>query len=152
MDRNHAHDVGAAEIRLQMRSDPRLLGSVRSLVRCWFERHGVERTRIDDLVLAVDEACANAIRHAYDGRCDELVEVELAAAPAELRVDVCDRGATAPPEAVDRRPLPTPDVDRLCPGGLGVQLMHTAFDEVRFCPGSGCGNRVSMRLVRGGGG
>lgn len=146
MDRVVEGEGRAAEIRLQVRSDPRMLGPVRELVRAWFLRHGVAQERVDDLVLAVDEGCANAIRHAYGGRCDETVEVVLAAEPGELRVEVCDRGATAPPGAVGRRLLSSPDPDELCPGGLGVQLIHTAFDDVRFCPGSPCGNRVVMRL------
>ncbi len=146
MERDVQGDRGAAEIRLQVRSEARLLGPVRELVRAWFLRHGVAPDRVGDLVLGVDEACANAIRHAYAGRCDEMVELVLAAEPAALRVEVCDRGTTAAPDAVGRRLLAPPEPEELCPGGLGVQLIRTAFDDVRFCPGSPCGNRVVMRL------
>jgi anti-sigma regulatory factor (Ser/Thr protein kinase) len=140
----------ASDIRLEVRSDPRLLASVRGLVREWLASHEVAPQRVDELVLAVDEACANAIRHAYHGRSDELVELHLRATADELMVEVCDRGVTAPPERVDRRVLLPPRPEEVCPGGLGVQLIHQAFDEVRFCPGSPCGNRVTMRLSRKG--
>lgn len=140
----------ASDIRLEVRSDPRLLASVRSLVREWFEGHGVMPPQVDQLVLAVDEACANAIRHAYRGRCDQVVELILSAADDELRVEVCDRGVTAEPGRLHRRPLLPPAPDEVRPGGLGVQLIHRAFDEVRFSPGSQCGNRVTMRLIRKG--
>lgn len=138
------------DIRLEVRSDPRLLASVRGLVREWLEGHGVAAERVDQLVLAVDEACANAIRHAYQGRSDMTVELSLHANADELRVEVCDRGVTAPVERVGQRPLAPPHPDELCPGGLGVQLIHQAFDEVRFGPGSPCGNQVTMRLFRKG--
>ncbi len=138
------------DIRLEVRSDPRLLASVRGLVRVWLEGHGVAPERVDQLVLAVDEACANAIRHAYRGRSDRMVELALRSNAEELRVEVCDRGATAPAERLGERALVPPHPDELCPGGLGVQLIHRAFDEVRFSPGSPCGNQVTMRLFRKG--
>ena len=140
----------ASDIRLEIRSDPKLLASVRSLVREWLESHHVAPQRLNQLVLAVDEACANAIRHAYQGRGDELVELHLRATADELLVEVCDRGVTAPPERVERRELLPPRPEEICPGGLGVQIIHQAFDEVQFCPGSPCGNRVTMRLSRKG--
>ncbi len=140
----------ASDIRLEVRSDPRLLASVRGLVREWLASHEVAPQRVDQLVLAVDEACANAIRHAYQGRSDELVELHLRATADELLVEVRDSGVTAPPERVVRRVLLPPQPEEVCPGGLGVQLIHQAFDEVLFCPGSPCGNRIMMRLSRKG--
>ena len=140
----------ASDIRLEIRSDPRLLASVRGLVREWLTSQGVAPHRVDQLVLAIDEACANAIRHAYQGRSDKVVELHLWATADELLVEVCDRGVTAPPERVDRRVLLPPRPEEVCPGGLGVQLIHQAFDDVKFYPGSPCGNRVTMRLFRKG--
>ena len=39
-----------------------------------------------------------------------------------------------------------PGVEELTPGGLGVQLIYQAFDEVLFDAPDGGGNRVTMRL------
>jgi len=73
MDKNEKSN----DVRLIVRSDPRFLGSIRSLVRAWLEACEVAEDVVDTVVLAIDEACANAIRHAYEGRCDETLEVRL---------------------------------------------------------------------------
>ena len=53
------------DLRVTVRSDPKLLTSIRSLVRGWVESWDIDDKTANDVVLAVDEACTNAIRHAY---------------------------------------------------------------------------------------
>jgi anti-sigma regulatory factor (Ser/Thr protein kinase) len=136
------------DIRLTVRSDPRLLGSIRNLVRGWVESWGAEKKVTENVVLAIDEACTNAIRHAYEGRRDGSVELTLHAEEEYLEFQVSDQGVPCPPECAKRRPLQPPDLDDLRPGGLGIQIIHEAFDEVEFCPGVTGGNCVTMRLKR----
>jgi serine/threonine-protein kinase RsbW len=133
------------ELRLELRSEPRLLACVRVLVRAWLEASGLAGERVEDMVLAVDEACSNAIRHSYGGRCDGVVRLALTASADLLEVRLCDDGAPCPSAGLEARRLEAPDPDELRPGGLGVQLMHRAFDEVRFCPGRKTGNCVILR-------
>jgi anti-sigma regulatory factor (Ser/Thr protein kinase) len=136
------------DFRVAVRSDPRLLSSVRGLVRTWIEEHGVAPEVTARVVLAIDEACANAIRHAYGGHTDEVVELVLRSAPEALEFVLSDRGSLCPKEKQRRRELAAPDPDDLCPGGLGIQLMHEVFDEVHFGTGQEGGNCVTMRLTR----
>ena len=136
------------DLRLTVRSDPKLLISVRSLVRGWLDSWDVDEKIADEAVLAIDEACTNAIRHAYEGRCDGSVELTLHAAEEHLEFQVSDTGVSCPSECTERRPLHPPDVDDLQPGGLGIQLIHKVFDEVDFCPGVSGGNCVTMKLKR----
>ncbi len=136
------------DIRLEVRSDPRLLGSVRGLVRGWVSGFDVDTEIADEVVLAIDEACSNAIRHSYGGRCDATVELTLRATPAYLEFEVSDRGSPCPPERFERRTLHPPTPAEVRPGGLGVQLMHQVFDEVEFSCGDDSGNRVVLRLRR----
>ena len=138
----------ADDVRLQVRSDPRFLRCIRSLVRGWVEACELERDATDEMVLAIDEACSNAIRHSYGGDCDRFVELTLRADVEYLEVRLCDQGTPCPPEHVQRRELEVPDPENLKPGGLGVQLMHRAFDEVEFCPDRTQGNCVIMRRKR----
>jgi anti-sigma regulatory factor (Ser/Thr protein kinase) len=138
----------SCDLRLSARSDPRLLGSIRSLVRGWVEAFGLAPDRTDEVVLAIDEACSNAIRHSYRGRCDRAVELNLRTAGEFLEFEVCDHGQPCPPEHLARRDLRTPTTADLKPGGLGVQLIYVVFDEVEFRPGKTRGNRVIMRLRR----
>ena len=136
------------DFRLEVRSDPRFLRCIRTLVRGWLEACSMERDATDEMVLAIDEACANAIRHSYGGECDRFVELTLRSDDHEVEVRLCDQGEPCPPENRQRRSLGTPDPDRLEPGGLGVQLMHRAFDEIDFCPDRKMGNCVIMRRRR----
>lgn len=140
----------ADDIRLEVRSDPRFLRCIRSLVRAWMDACEFSRDAADEMVLAIDEACSNAIRHSYGGKCDRWVELTLRADESYLEVRLCDQGEPCPPEHLERRTLEATDVDRLQPGGLGVQLIHRAFDEVEFCPGRTTGNCVIMRRRRPG--
>ena len=136
------------DVRLFVRSDPRFLGSIRALVRGWLEACELAGDEVDKVVLAVDEACANTIRHAYGGRCDETLELSLHENGGYLEFKVSDHGAPCPPECIKKRALHPPAADELRPGGLGVPLMYEVFDEVVFCPGATGGNCVTMRLKR----
>ena len=136
------------DLRLTVRSDPKLLGSIRSLVRSWVDAWEMDEKTVDRVVLAIDEACTNAIRHAYEGRCDGTVELTLHAGEEYLEFQVSDTGLSCPSVCTERRPLEKPEVDDLRPGGLGIQLIHEVFDEVEFFPGESGGNCVTMKLER----
>lgn len=139
--------MAANQIRVELTSDTRLLASVRSLVRTYFRDSGIDPERVVELVLAVDEACSNAMRHAYDGRTDGRIVLELSSDDGTVAVMLHDDGAPAPPERIARRDLQQPkSLDDLPIGGLGVQLIYEVFDEVEYKQGKDKGNTVLMRL------
>ena len=76
------------QICIEVAADPRLLGTIRSLVRTYLAEAGFDRERTDEVVLGVDEACTNAIRH---GRVTQ-VTIELATAEGTLTLSVQDNG------------------------------------------------------------
>lgn len=137
-----------SDIRVELLSDPSLLQCVRSLVRAYVQGMGFSRDRVNEIVLAVDEACTNAIRHSYGGRPDGRVTLALRSNAQWVELRIRDTGEPAPPEKVARRELPRPTRETAQPGGLGVQLIYQVFDEVKFVPGEGRGNSVVMRLKR----
>ena len=134
------------DIRLDVLSDPKLLSSVREMVRRYVTGFGFSRDRVDDVVLAVDEACSNSIRHAYEGRKDARLDLRLRSDAEYVEVVLRDLGTPAPADRVARKELRTPSLDSLKPGGLGVGLIHAVFDEVEFRANASCGNCVVMRL------
>ena len=138
----------ATELRLQVSSHPMLLGVVRGVLQTWMEVFGIARDRRHEVMLAVDEACSNAMRHAYEGRCDESLELVLDASPEWVEITVSDQGVPCPPECIEEFAPEPPTAEDLKPGGLGVKLIHEVFDEVRYCPGTTRGNCVTMRLRR----
>lgn len=136
---------------LRVPARPGSLRLVRRLVREAALAVGADGDWADDMVLAVDEACQNVVRHAYGDtaagdmvvtlrRCDS----DDAPAPTlgGLQVDILDYAPTVDPATVRGR-----DLDDLRPGGLGVHLIGAVCEEAGFVPPPpGAGNL--FRLVK----
>jgi anti-sigma regulatory factor (Ser/Thr protein kinase) len=136
-------------IAMEVSSDPALLGVVRGAVRCFLDAYGIPDERTAEAVLAVDEACANAIRHAYGGQKDRKFRLAMRTTERWLELEVRDSGKPAPRDKIVQKGLPEiSDHSEITPGGLGVQLMYKVFDKVDFCPGKTRGNCVTLRLKR----
>lgn len=136
------------DIRIRTCSDPRLLGAIRGLVRGYFQNLGFPPEQTDSIVLAIDEACSNAIRHAYSRRPDGVIELAFRADEECAEVVVRDFGRPARQDQVKRRTLDAPCLQTLPQGGFGVQFIHQVFDDVEYTPGTRRGNRVRMKLSR----
>ncbi|HSV29369.1 MAG TPA: ATP-binding protein [Candidatus Omnitrophota bacterium] len=94
---------------------------------------------IQDVVLAVDEACQNIIRHAYQGG-DGDIRVQVAHEAGALVVRLIDY---APP--VDVAKICPRALEDVRPGGLGTHFMRQVMDEVSFLPPpAGAGNLLQM--------
>jgi serine/threonine-protein kinase RsbW len=92
----------------------------------------VSTSRLEDLRLAVTEACSNAVKvHRTDALAEPVV-VSCHIDDGQVRVDVRDRGPGFDPG--ERDPLPDPeDPERLrYEHGLGVELICELADEVRY--------------------
>lgn len=134
------------EVKAEFHTDPCLLASVRALVRGFAQSCGVPGERIDGIVLGVDEACTNVIRHAYAGATDQRFWVTLRNDDEGLEVELLDLGEPAPPDCYTQRPLAPRGPGSLPVGGLGVHLVNQVFDEVEFVPGTERGNRIRLRV------
>ena len=136
------------DIHIDLVSDPRLLASVRGLLRTYLLNEGFSGDRAGEIVLAVDEACTNAMRHSYGGKTEGRLRLTVRQHDGAIEFILKDKGVPVVPEKCARKELAAPDASSLTPGGLGVQLMYTVFDDVTFRPGKKTGNRVVMRLKR----
>lgn len=103
--------------------------------------------RLEDLRLAVTEACSNAVKVHRADALSEPVVVSCHIDESEVRVEVRDRGPGFDPS--DREPLPDPeDPERLrYEHGLGVELMCGLADDVSFRSAPG-GTVVAISLRR----
>ena len=92
----------------------------------------VQRLRLDDLRLAVTEACSNAVKVHRPEALGDPVVVSCHIDDACVRVDVRDRGPGFDPDDLD--PLPDPeDPERLQhEHGLGIELIRLLADNVSF--------------------
>ena len=92
-----APTTGRPSFARSFRAVPGELWRIRAAVRDWLDRNAIDRDVQADLVLAVSEASANAIEHAYEGHQPGTVEVEIEIErPHELVVHVRDAGHWRP--------------------------------------------------------
>ncbi len=76
------------------------LRRVREQLRRWLHAHEASPTCVQDATLAVSEAMANAIEHAYRGSADQEVVVEAwVSGPRQVTISVRDHGRWAPTAA-----------------------------------------------------
>jgi len=138
----------ALSVKLEVPSNPRLLSVVRSTVQQFAAVVGFTEADCRSIVLAVDEAVANVIRHAYQGQQDQGIEIScnlLCSAPNQepdgLEFILVDHGTSADPE----RMMQERDLDDVRPGGLGMHFINSIMDEVHYEPRPG---RNRLRLVK----
>jgi serine/threonine-protein kinase RsbW len=99
---------------------------------------------VADLKLAVTEACANAVRHAYAAGVRGEVELDLVPGPDRLDVVVEDWGSGIP------LPLPEPPDRPTESGGMGLSIIRTVVDELEIAHGAdGRGTVVHMTKLVG---
>jgi anti-sigma regulatory factor (Ser/Thr protein kinase) len=117
----------ANRVQLSFPSDPKFLNVARAVVSLTAERAGFSREEIDNIALAVDEACTNVIKHAY--KRDPTKEIILTCSLADSRMEVLirDFGAKADPATFKSRKL-----EEVRPGGLGVYFIKKIMDTVEY--------------------
>lgn len=108
---------------------PEKFCEVRRALRNFLAPLGFAEDVAELLVLAVDEACANILRHAYEGSCKGNFSLTMEASAHELLISIRDQGKPCDPEKIQSRAL-----EDFRPGGLGVFFIKKAFDSVEYLP------------------
>lgn len=114
--------------KILFQSDSRNLANVRAEVRAFLEAAGADGPAAEIMVLALDEACTNVIRHAY-GRACRPVRLEMRRLRDRVRFVLRDYGRQCDPGKIRGRAL-----EDIRPGGLGVHIIRQAFDGVSYAP------------------
>ncbi len=115
------------QVTFVMRSDPCHLPIVRATIGQLAAVAGCNETESMAITLAVDEALANVIRHAYHGRTDGRIELQCRAVGDELQFQIQDTGDP-------------PDLSRICArevgcdkiGGLGTHIIRDVMDTASY--------------------
>jgi anti-sigma regulatory factor (Ser/Thr protein kinase) len=110
-------------------SDVRQLAAVRALVRdaCRRSWSSADEEGLAQLELAVDEAAANVMLHAYAGQADRPLEVVILAEPDRVSVSLFHQG-----EPLDPKRVPPPAFDGSRESGFGLYLIRQAVDACTF--------------------
>jgi serine/threonine-protein kinase RsbW len=110
-------------------SHPATLAPVRKQVEAFTEKAGFDFDTRGQIVLVVNEAMANVMRHAYRGASDRPIEVSAEDTGDALRIDVRDWGSGETPDCQSAKQF-----DPATPGGLGLICLRQFMDEVKFNP------------------
>jgi anti-sigma regulatory factor (Ser/Thr protein kinase) len=132
---------------MELQSDPELLCVVRAALAQLTEKLKFPEAECRAIVLAVDEAMTNIIRHAYKGKTDQPITASFrrvenggGAAREALEIVLEDQG-----ETVDSAKLCGRALEDVRPGGLGLHFIRESMDEVEFCRRD---DKNELRLVK----
>jgi anti-sigma regulatory factor (Ser/Thr protein kinase) len=135
-------------LKMELRSNPEMLVVVRQALGQLAAALGFSESQAHAVVLAVDEALTNIIRHAYLGNVERPIEaafhrITLAQngqSRDALEILLQDRGAAVNPKKLCGRAL-----EDIKPGGLGLHFIRECMDTVEFSRKLG---RNQLRLVK----
>jgi serine/threonine-protein kinase RsbW len=136
-----------AAIELEIPARPEYVALARLVVSSLASaRRDLTDDRVDDLKVAVSEACTNAIEAHHSADSDDSVVVRCVELDDRLDVEIEDRGRGFDPEALPEHP-PVTDPERLnFERGLGIPLIRTLVDDVSISS-SGEGTKVTMSMT-----
>ena len=103
------------------------LALMRKFVRSFLDAYPFSEKERTLMVLGVDEACTNIIRHAYHLRDDQPIALSVEGKRNCVCMRLRDYGHQTPPEKMQGRAH-----DLIKPGGLGLHLIRNAFDQVDY--------------------
>jgi anti-sigma regulatory factor (Ser/Thr protein kinase) len=121
-----------SDVRLTLPARPENVAVIRHVLGAFAEAMQLPVELVEDMRLAVTEACTNVVRHAYDD--DEPGAIDVVIRPNGDRLDliVSDEG---------RGIGPSPD---LAGPGLGLPLIAALADRVEIEHGRARGSRLAM--------
>jgi anti-sigma regulatory factor (Ser/Thr protein kinase) len=120
-----------ARMEIEIPAEPAAMAVLRRRLQEWLRLRGLNDAQRADAVLAVSEACNNAIEHAYRGG-EGTISLLLHHGGTLLHITVEDRGSWRPPE---------PDPTR----GFGILIMKGTMSTTDVAHGDG-GTRVALEL------
>ncbi|MFN2527757.1 MAG: ATP-binding protein [Candidatus Baltobacteraceae bacterium] len=114
--------LGTVELRIPSKAE--WVAVARLAVAAVANRLHFSIEEIEDVKLAVAEACTNCIQHASGS---DQIEITCETQAHELTVRVRDHGIGTTPEEIQSRRISEPRV-----GGLGVFLIRSLMDTVEY--------------------
>jgi len=120
-------------------SHPKYLSVVRAMTSKVGQVNGIDEAVLEDIKLAVDEACANVIKHAYSGNTSGKIVIKYKTTPDIYQVIITDNGIKAQNDLLKGR-----DLDDVRPGGLGVHFIKRVFDVFELDEKKKKGNRLIL--------
>jgi anti-sigma regulatory factor (Ser/Thr protein kinase) len=126
-------------VTLTVPSHPKYLYVVRSALYPLVLEAGFPKKEARKVVLAVDEACSNIIRHAYSGDPTKTITITVENDAERFVVRLRDYG-----RKVGRAEIVPRDLKDIRPGGLGTHFINLVFETVGYDTDQGQGTLLTL--------
>ena len=128
-------EPSSSDVRLNLPARPENVAVVRHVLGAFAEALHLPLEVVEDMRLAVTEACTNVVRHAYDTTEPGQLEIVIRPEGEVLEVIVTDEG---------RGIGPSPDT---AGPGLGLPLIAALVDSLEIQQAPRAGSRLAMSFV-----
>lgn len=125
-------------ISLTLPNAPEFVSVARLTLSGVANRMGFNIDDIEDLKVAISEACTNALKHGGQNKEGNYI-VHYTIEEKSLIIDVCDNG-----KGIEIEKLKTPDLDNPKESGLGLYIIETLMDEVKVIKRENNGTTIRM--------
>jgi serine/threonine-protein kinase RsbW len=126
-------------LKMSVPGKPEYVGTVRMTAASIASHAGFDIEAIEDIKVAVSEACNNTVVHACKAHVAEF-EVEFASSEEALVITVSDAGL-----GYDTATYEEPVPGELQEGGLGIFIIRALMDEVNITSERGTGTSICMK-------
>ena len=126
------------EKKFELTASSEVLSPFRKELRQILGQTGWEKKNAEEILLAVDEALTNIIRHAYQGKPGKMT-VSVAAVDDKIEIVLEDQG-----QKFDPTQVPSPELPRHKPGGLGIHFIRMIMDQMIYDDQGPAGNRLHL--------
>lgn len=133
-----------AVVRLEIPPRSPYVGVVRLAVSSLARSAGLDEEKVDDIKIAVSEACANAVLNNEENDSDAPVSITWEETEGEVRILVADRGPTvdtSEADTVDTQGFSTRAV-------MSYALLKSLVDDCAFEPRDGGGMTTRLLISR----
>lgn len=127
------------EIRLSIPNKPEYVGVVRLTVAAIASRIGFDIEKIEDIKVAVAEACTNALTHGKNGNEEGEYDISFVLTGEKITISVYDKG-----EGCRLENIKQPNLGELNEGGLGIFIIKSLMDDVEIVSEKGKGMVIKM--------
>ncbi|MCP3871801.1 MAG: ATP-binding protein [Desulfobacteraceae bacterium] len=114
-------------VHIKVSSHPENLKQIRKAMTDATSKAGFSKEVAGRIILAVDEACSNVIRHSCKHDHTKEINLEIALEKECLTISIIDNGIKFDVNSVEAR-----DVSEVRPGGLGLYIMEKTMDKVEY--------------------
>jgi anti-sigma regulatory factor (Ser/Thr protein kinase) len=132
------------QVTLIVPSQPRYLFVIRSAIYPIVIDAGFSKKEARKIVLAVDEACSNIIKYAYEGDHSKTIALKVSVDQGTLAIELKDSGKKPDVAKIAPRKL-----DDIRPGGLGTHFMAEVFDRIDYDTSGEAGTVLTLVKKKG---